>query len=238
MEGQALNKLITVEIVVEGPTENKFVKQVLAPYWGMRNIFVHAPVVRTKTDERHGLVFKGGDIRFDRVERQIGNFLSQRDDIVVASFVDYYGIQEWPGYASIQASDSPRKIAERLNVAAKEKICQDYAEFTPDNRYFPFTAVHEFEALLFSDSKVLAEKLGIDQAEVDDALTQCGSPEAINNSPETAPSKRLETWTCNRYGKTTNGIVIAKAIGIDKMRLACPNFDAWLRSIEILQTEE
>lgn len=233
-----MSKPITVEVVVEGPTENRFVKQVLAPYWGMRNIFVHAPVVRTKTDKRHGLVFKGGDIRFERVKNQIGNFLSQRGDIIVASFVDYYGIREWPGYTAIQTNDSPKMIAEKLNMAAKEQICQDYAKFSPDNRYFPFTAVHEFEALLFSDSRVLAENLGIDQTEVDEALTQCGSPEAINNSPETAPSKRLERWTHNCYGKTTNGIVIAKAIGIEKMRLACPNFDAWLRSIETLQVEE
>jgi hypothetical protein len=55
-----MNKHITVEVVVEEPTENRFIKQVLAPYWGMRNIFVHAPVVRTKADGRHGIVFKGG----------------------------------------------------------------------------------------------------------------------------------------------------------------------------------
>lgn len=233
-----MNKPITVEVVVEGPTENRFIKQVLAPYWGLRNIFVHAPVVRTKADGRLGIVFKGGDIRFERMKRQIGNFLSQRADIIVASFVDYYGIKEWPGYSEIQENDSPQMIAERLNAAARERICQDYAEYTPDQRYFPFTAVHEFEALLFSDSRILAEKLGIDQTEIDDVLARCGSPEAINNSPETAPSKRLDAWTLNRYGKTTNGIVIAKTIGIDKMRRACPNFDAWLTSIETLQTEE
>ena len=233
-----MNKHITVEVVVEGPTENRFIKQVLAPYWEMRNIFVHAPVVRTKADGRHGIVFKGGDIRFERMERQIGNFLSQREDTIVASFVDYYGIKEWPGYSAIRENDTPQMIAERLNMAAKEQICQDYADCTPAQRYFPFTAVHEFEALLFSDSRVLAEMLGIDQADVDDVLAHCGSPEAINNSPETAPSKRLDAWTRNRYGKTTNGIVIAKTIGIDKMRLACPNFDAWLKSIESIQTEE
>lgn len=172
------------------------------------------------------------------MERQIGNFLSQREDTIVASFVDYYGIKEWPGYSAIRENDTPQMIAERLNMAAKEQICQDYADCTPAQRYFPFTAVHEFEALLFSDSRVLAEMLGIDQADVDDVLAHCGSPEAINNSPETAPSKRLDAWTRNRYGKTTNGIVIAKTIGIDKMRLACPNFDAWLKSIESIQTEE
>ncbi len=58
--------------------------------------------------------------------------------------------------------------------------------------------------------------MSIHKLKVDEVIEECGSPEKINNSPQTAPSKRLERWAHGRYGKTTSGIVIAKAIGIDK----------------------
>ena len=97
-------------------------------------------------------------------------------------------------------------------------------------RYVPFVAVHEFEALLFSDAPILSAMLHVSQSAIEEVLEESGSPEAIDNSPQTAPSKRLEAWTAK-------GVSIAAAIGIDTMRLACPNFDAWLTSIETRQLE-
>jgi len=227
-----MNKSFTVEIVVEGITENRFVKNILAPYLGIRGIYVNAPVVRTSINKKTGKIYKGGDIRFSRVRTQIGNFLKQRSEIIVASFVDFYGIEEWPSLDNIQANYGPANIAQILNDSAKREICQAYPETQPQNRYFPFTMVHEFETLLFSDSRVLAEHLHIEQAEVDKVLSEHDdSPEKINNSPDTAPSKRLENWD-TQYGKTITGIDIAKAIGIDKMREKCPLFDAWLCALE------
>lgn len=226
-----MNKAVTVEIVVEGITENKFVKNILAPYLGTQGIYVYAPVIRTSINKRMGKIYKGGDIRFSHVKEQIGNFLKQRSDIVVASFVDFYGISEWPSLDVARANHIPNSIAHILNGSAKQEICQTYPETQPQTRYFPFVMVHEFETLLFSDSRILAEHLHVEQAKVDEVLSECGSPENINNSPATAPSKRLEQWD-GRYGKTTAGIAIASAIGIDKMREKCPLFDAWLCAIE------
>lgn len=49
----------------------------------------------------------------------------------------------------------------------------------------------------------------------------------------TAPSKRLNNWSPNHnFRKTTMGITIAEAIGIQKMRDNCPLFNAWLKEIE------
>ena len=97
--------------------------------------------------------------------------------------------------------------------------------------------VHEFETLFFSDSALLADGLGIGKQRVDDILSEAnGEPERINNSRETAPSKRIEGLKYN-YNKVSDGFVIAQAIGIDKMREACPLFNDWLTSIERLQEE-
>ena len=222
-----MNKSVTVMIVVEGATEQAFVEHVLAPYLSAKGIFVRATQISKKGQ-------KGGDVKFDRAKRDILNFLKQRKDLYVATFIDYYGVKEWPGLAALRMMNnpSPTVIAARMNEGAVAEICKEIPNSQIEKRYLPFTAVHEFETLLFSDSRVLASELGIDQCAVDTVVRECGSPEAINNHPETAPSKRLEKWTNDHYRKTVQGVVIATKIGIGKMRASCLNFNAWLLRLE------
>lgn len=92
-------------------------------------------------------------------------------------------------------------------------------------------AVNEFEALLFSDTSLLASSLGIDVALIDETLRVYGSPEAINTRPDKIPSRQIANWLDGRYIKTVQGVAIADKIGIDKMRAACPNFDDWLNRL-------
>ena len=66
-----MSRDLTVVVLVEGQTEHGFVKEVLAPYWGQRGIFVQAPIYRTQVDMRSGRVHKGGDIRFARFAKQL-----------------------------------------------------------------------------------------------------------------------------------------------------------------------
>lgn len=56
------------------------------------------------------------------------------------------------------------------------------------------------------------------------------TPEDINDSSETAPSKRLEKIFIG-YSKTTDGMRIAEKIGIQKMMQKCPCFKAWIETI-------
>ena len=85
-------------------------------------------------------------------------------------------------------------------------------------------------------SSAISEELGVSKADIDSVLKKCGEPEAINNSPQTAPSKRLDSWSRNnKFLKTTTGISIAKTIGISLMREKCPLFNTWLATFETIQ---
>ena len=212
-----------VYLVVEGLTEQLFVEHVLAPYCAMQGIYLHP----TQVPKRGG---KGGDVRFERVKTCVSNFLKQRSDTRVGTFVDYYGLADWPKLEEVRSAQglSPAEIAKRLNDAAKEELCSALPAINVADRFVPFMAVHEFEALLFSDAGVLASSLGVDIAAVNDVLQEYGSPEKINTRPDKIPSRHLEVWTNERYMKTVQGIAIAGKIGIDKMRAANPNFDDWL----------
>ena len=56
------------------------------------------------------------------------------------------------------------------------------------------------------------------------------TPEHINNSPETAPSKRVESLIPN-YAKIKNGTLLSKDMGIDIIMEQCPHFREWIQNI-------
>ena len=59
------------------------------------------------------------------------------------------------------------------------------------------------------------------------------SPEEINDSQQTAPSKRIIELKA-RYAKVTDGILISQKIGLDTMRVQCPHFNEWIGKLEAL----
>jgi hypothetical protein len=225
-----MNKFIEVVIIVEGRTEQLFVEKLLSPYLASKNIFICATQV-TKPGQ------KGGDVRFSRVQRDIGLHLKQRRDIYVTTLIDYYGTSEWPGMDQIVGNDSPEAIAEKINRSTKAEITSLYAEQAAERRYIPNMAIHEFEAYCFSDANILSEELKVEQSKISSIVDTCGSPERINNSHDTAPSKRLDKLSHNgKFNKTIAGINILKRIGIDCIRAKCPVFDHWIATFEHLVT--
>lgn len=223
-----MSRCIEIMAIVEGKTEEMFINSLLAPYLGEKNIFMYATQV-SKPGQ------KGGDVKFARVKNDLGLHLKQRSDTYVTTLVDYYGVKEWPGIDAVGPQATPAQIAETVNGATKTKVVGLFEDQRADYRFIPYMAIHEFESLLFSDSTILAGELNIDQEEVDSVLDECGEPEAINNSPQTAPSKRLDTWSNGKFPKTTTGIAIAREIGIPAMRAMCPLFDGWLATFESIQ---
>ena len=222
-----MNKWVNLQIIVEGLTEQNFVNDLLVDYLANRNLAVHASQV-SKPQQ------KGGDIRFERIKKDVLTFLRQRRDIFVSTFVDYYGIHQWPGLEEITTGMKPSMIAETLNRNALLDLAKENPELRVEERFIPYLSMHEFEALLFSDTKVLSDELNSPQKVFDDVITECGSPEQINTVRETSPSHRLKTLSQGRFKKASTGIRITKRIGIDKIREKCPLFDAWLKKIESL----
>ncbi|MBU2629871.1 MAG: DUF4276 family protein, partial [Proteobacteria bacterium] len=180
---------------------------------------------------------KGGDVRFVRVKRDLETHLKQRADTYVTLFVDYYGIKsDWPGLSLVRSNATPAQIFDTINKATKATAVKLFAAQRADKRFIPNITVHEFEALLFSDPNAISIHLGISVSKVKAVLKKFGEPEAINNNPETAPSKRLDAWAkTGKFAKTTTGIAIARDIGIRKIRKKCPLFNKWLQTFEEIQ---
>ena len=220
-----MNNYATVMAIVEGATEENFINTILALYLSYKNIWMHATQI-SKPGQ------KGGDVRFDRVKNDIMRHLKQRKDTIVTLFLDFYGLAEWPGLESVSLNSSPAQIEQILCYATKLEIKGFLPDVDVEGRFIPFFIVHEFETLLFSNSAVLAEEIGIKKERIDKTLREFnGDLERINNSRETAPSKRIEKWMPS-YKKTVNGIPIAAKIGVEQMRRSVPLFDEWITKIE------
>jgi hypothetical protein len=57
------------------------------------------------------------------------------------------------------------------------------------------------------------------------------TPEEINDSPITAPSKRVKEIVPG-YQKPLLGVLAILEIGLIRIRAECPHFDRWLRQLE------
>jgi len=228
---------IEVYIIVEGPTEQTFVRDVLAPEMGYKGIFLY-PALIGKPGH------KGGDIQFDRAKKDIGNFLKQRPDTYISTMFDYFRIEAtWPGKEKVlrtinggtrlNATDK----AEKMEKATLVKIKNLFPDRGVEKRFFPYIEMYEFEALLFSDASILADKIGVDVSEIENILGKYGEPEEINDGPETAPSKRLIRLNSS-YRKVAMGKTISDAIGVQAIRKKCRHFNNWLTRLEQLVVAE
>ena len=224
---------VEIYIVVEGQTEQTFVRDILAPQMAL-GIFLH-PALIGKPGH------KGGDVRFERAKNDIGNFLKQRNKTYVSTMFDYFRIDSnWPGKAEVLRqirngrSLTAIQKAETLEAATSDEIVKVFAGYDAESRFIPYIEMHEFEALLFSEADILAEKTEIDVSKIRKILQEYNNPEEINDDPVKAPSKRLMALK-NGYRKVANGKTISEAIGIQTIRRQCAHFNNWLTKLEHLQ---
>lgn len=226
-----MNESAEIVALVEGKTEGIFISKLLAPHLARLNVYM-TPIIISKPGE------KGGDVRFGRVKNDIGLHLKQRTGTYLTLFMDYYGLKtDWPGLDEAKKRPLAKDRAEAVNRATRNAVCRLFPERRAERRFIPYVAMHEFEALLFSAPEILASRLQVKPALIANIVAKCGSPEEIDDSPDTAPSKRLIQLS-NGFRKTTTGIAVAEDIGLSAIRARCPLFDEWLTAIERLPESE
>lgn len=222
--------MIRLHITAEGQTEQRFAKMVLAPHLCPYQVFVDARCVLTSRNKRQGKEYRGGLVSYARAKEDIQRWLKEdkQPECRFTTMFDLYALpQDFPGFDEAQKqSDAYRKIA-ILEARLKEDI--------EDKRFLPYIQLHEFETLILADPQQLDwEYLEYDAA-IAGLVAMVGNenPELINNSPETAPSKRILN-AIPEYDKATAGPAVAGQIGIQKLREKCRHFHEWLTTLEQL----
>jgi len=215
-----------VLVLVEGLTEERFVKDVLAPYFWPKRIHLEATILVTKR-VISGPNFKGGVSAFSKFEGDIRRLLQKPGGALITSLIDYYGLPtDFPGMSTRPPTATPLERVKHVEAAV-------HGHFRSRADFLPFFALHEFEAFLFSKPVEVALALNDNSkvAQLARIRSQFSTPEDINDNPQSAPSKRLKSLFPN-YSKVFHGPTIADRIGIDPIRKECPHFDSWLARLE------
>ena len=174
---------------------------------------------------------RGGIRAWESVKRDIVNHLRSDRTCVATTMVDYYGLPEaWPGRVRSKNLRSVEEKAACVEDAVRDDVV---TEIGSSERFVPFILMHEFEGLLFSDCAAFSR--GIGRPDLEDGLRTIrgnfGTPEEINDSAETAPSKRVKNLLPG-YEKPLFGVLAALEIGLPRIREECPHFDGWLKQLE------
>lgn len=212
---------VRLNILVEGQTEETFVRDLLIPYLHSKNahLFVRYQVL-------YGV---GG---FKKIKKHLSRWFKydRRDNFT--TMIDFY---EFPN--DIEGFEQLEFIKDPYNrVASLERLL--YKEISSECngiRLIPYIQLHEFEAILYTDLNKF--KLFYNEEDVSELKKEVRgykNPELINGGLSTAPSKRILRHIFN-YSKRTTGPQIAKAIGIDNIRKSCKHFNEWIEKIENLK---
>ena len=221
-------------IHVEGETEEAFVNEVLAPHlYKCGYTKVSARLVGNARQRNQ----RGGIRSWGAVRKDILNHLKEDPGCHSTTMVDYYALPQsgekaWPGRAAAAQMDFANKATAVENALLKD-ICNEMGEDFDLGRFVPYVMMHEFEGLLFSDATKFG--LGIGRSDLSPHFQairdQFATPEEINDSPLTAPSKRILNLLPS-YEKPLMGTLAVLEIGLESIRQECPLFRGWLERLE------
>ena len=219
--------LINLHIITEGYTELLFVKNVL--YTFLLDKGINATPRCILTGERQ----RGGLTSYNKARNEIICWLkaSSSNDSRFTTMFDLYRLPaNFPEYDRAKKISDPYQRVMFLEMAMKDDI--------NDWRFIPYIQLHEYEALLFAEPDKLMLQYPDRKTEIDELVlvrdsSKDKNPELINDGEDTSPSKRIKK-ILPMYAKTTDGPLVAKAIGIESLKQKCRHFREWLESLETL----
>lgn len=221
-----------VLVLVEGQTEEVFLKQVLAPRLAERRVYL-TPTIHSTKARKSGKRFKGGVSKYSRLRRDLVRLLGDSDIAAVTTMLDYYGLpMDFPGQADLPESADPYEKVSHLEAELKRDIA--------DDRLLPYLSLHEFEALLFAGPEHLIgtfRRVPIKAKREFEDIAASTPPEEINDGAHTHPAARLESWFPG-FQKTFHGRLVTGRIGLPKLRETCPHFNGWIERLEALGDDD
>lgn len=228
MYSEGDRNMVRVHVICEGQTEEAFVKNLLVEPLARRGIYLSPSLIGT-------VGHKGGNVNFERLLTDTKKRLTDDKSCYCTTFLDFYALPtDFPGQQTASKQAHIADKAQAVYGELVEKLAVRMGD-APLRRFIPYVQMYEFEALLFSDPSGFAK--GINEPLVAPKLQAIRqafpTPEEINASPQTAPSKRVMQLV-PKYVKPLYGALAALEIGLDKMRAECALFHAWLTQLENL----
>lgn len=232
--------MLDLYVIVEGHSEETFVRDLIAPYLGAHGVAARAQRITTHDETRNiggravRTVYRGGHGgTYKHIRRDIQNRWIQHRHrgIWLTTFLDLYRLPiDMPGLMQLAGVADPFARATALEAA----MAADH----PDCRLVPYVHVHEFESLIFAEPAQL-ELLCDTPADLRAlhgliASVEGLAPEEINGGEATHPARRIADVFGKRYAKATVGPAILSLIGLPTLMARLPRFAAWVQRLAAL----
>ena len=220
---------------VEGYTELEFVNEIIGPHLSNLGIIWHKPIL-VSNSVRKDRTARGGVRRYDPIRKDLHRLLAQYHgaDFIFTTILDYYGLPyDFPSRnISLDGVVTPLDKVQSIENAWRNDM--------GDDRFLPNLLLHEYETLILARPESLLAAYPEARkaiADLQQDIAGFQNPEDINDSPMTAPSKRIIRALNNhhiRYDKVTGGALAVLELGLNAIRHECPKFDGWLKRLESL----
>jgi Domain of unknown function (DUF4276) len=221
-------------IHVEGETEETFVNEVLGPHLYSHGYLKIGARLMGNARQRDR---RGGIRPWNAVKGDLVTHLKGDPRCLASCMVDYYALPQtgekaWPGRKKAGGLPFHQK-ALTIQEALLADICNEMGKGFESRRFLPYVMMHEFEALLFSDCERFAQGIGLPglAPRFQQIRNAFETPEEIDDSPATAPSKRVQALVPG-YEKPLMGTLAVLEIGLAAIRAQCPHFRSWLERLE------
>lgn len=226
-------RFVILHILCEGQTEERFVKEVLSPYLRQFNIYPK-PILLLTSKKKNA---RGGMLSYAQAKRDLMILRRQYRDNdnerhLFTTMFDFYALPD--DFPCFKESSHYSDVRERISFIETE-----FAKDMGFEGLIPYIQLHEFESLLFVDITKLESDYPLSRAQIrklKEETDTYGDPELINDSPATAPSKRIiKALEQNyNYNKVQSGAAITSLIGMESLLDNCRHFKDWVEQLKSL----
>lgn len=223
---------IILNVLCEGQTEDRFAQKVLKPYLKDFGIVVKTQLLLTNKKKN----IRGGMISYERAKNDLLLWIKQHstktyETHYFTTMFDLYALSDdFLGYEAANRKTNCYDTVQLLEEQFGNDINSD--------RFIPYIQLHEFEALVFCGLEHLLvgyPDMTREIASLKEVLSQYeNNPEKINNSPVTAPSKRIikAFESKHHYDKPKLGEFVTDNVGIIGLKEKCLHFKEWIERLE------
>jgi len=209
-------------VLVEGQTEEQFIKKVIYDYFYQQDIFLIPVIIETK-EVKSGPNYKGGINSYGKIKEDLQKLLGDSSAVIVTTMIDYYGLpNDFPAF------NRTGTCYQKIEAAEKA-----FAAEVNNHKFIPYLQLHEFEGILFASPKAISDTMDTSRRSItiiQKIRDRFNYPEEINEGTETHPSKRIQKLFSN-YNKPFHGTLISTRIGVQQLLNNCPHFKQWIESL-------
>ena len=212
-------KMPRLIFIVEGDSEQRFINEHLVIYLSSK--FSRVPMHAQKITTNRKKNVKGGNVNYELLKNEVRRTFAQ-GDVLITTFLDFFRLPtDYPGFT----------VDVKQIGKIEDAVRADCSAIIPPTSFLPYIQKHEFETLLFANPAGFTNVVNsTEMSGILNVLKKFSTPEDINGSPKTAPSKRLHSIF--NYKKVADSALVMKDVNIDMLRKRCPRFDTWVGRLE------